>query len=666
MFSGIIMEKETGLSKEGQARIFIRTGGMQMMTSGTPDSRLAQILEIMELRRTARLESLADRLQVGTKTIRNDMKELNRLLEGSALVESVSGRYTLFVLDGKTFQEKKRIIYNQSDYMNSPMKRYGYILNRLMHEEGAVLIDDLAEEICVGRTTINGDLKKLRETLESYQLQIVGKTNTGIRLEGDELSLRLLVLEQMYDQVFESFLLDEDLESMVHEYCQEYGLDYMTTQYFMRSYTLMVDRVLNDHPLNRLQEKYHELEQTTAWRFAERIVVRTMEMFQVQIPMEEILFLSLPIAGMRTPMSRGDQQAPEISEEVAELVVKILNRIAYDMNFHISPTDLLDDFVYHINFMLNRLKYRFYIRNYALAEIRERYPLACRMAEVAKTVVEEQTRFTVTDDELGFLASYFSLFLEEQHYKNQKAFRVGIVCAQGAISGKLIQARLEKIMSDQTEFQLLSEKEAEDRDDFDLLISTSGNYESDEVPVICLGVFFDEVEVLRQIERLKYLGNLDISMKTGINSLIATILEPEHFYVLEPETTYLEAVLYMIGQLTEEGVLDEDFKEAFLKREKKSTMLFDEQIGFPHLQYPGEKIVLAVGVSDRTGPGTRFLLLLALPEDSELNDDILIHIYNELLVISSGETLAEDISKLRSGSEFVLYMIRNNELFEDI
>ena len=83
-------------------------------------------------------------------------------------------------------------------------------------------------------------------------------------------------------------------------------------------------------------------------------------------------------------MNREDKQEMEISEEVAELVVKILNRIAYDMNFHISPTDLLDDFVYHINFMLNRLKYRFYIRNYALAEIRERYPLAYKMAEVAK------------------------------------------------------------------------------------------------------------------------------------------------------------------------------------------------------------------------------------------------------------------------------------------
>ena len=637
-----------------------------MMTSGTPDSRIAQILEIMELRRTARPESLADKLKVGAKTIKNDMKELNRLLEGSALVEYVSGRYALFILDERTFREKKQTVYSQNDYMNSPSKRYGYILNRLMHEEGAVLIDDLADEICVGRTTINGDLKKLREMLESYQVGIVGRTNTGIRLEGDELSIRLLVLEQMYDRVFESFLLDDDLESMVNEYCQEYGLDYMTTQYFMRSYTVMIDRVLNDHPLNSLQEKYHELEQTTAYRFAEKIVMRTMEMFQVRIPMEEILFLSLPIAGMRTPMNREDKQVLEISEEVAELVVKILNRIAYDMNSHISPTDLLDDFVYHINFMLNRLKYRFYIRNYALAEIRERYPLAYKMAEVAKKVIEEQTSFAVTDDELGFLASYFSLFLEEQHYKNRKVFRVGIVCAQGAISGKLIQVRLEKMMSDQTEFELLSEKEAEDREDFDLLISTSRNYESDAVPVICLGEFFDEVEVLRQIERLKYMGNLEVSMKTGIHSLIATILEPEHFYVLGPEPSYLEAVLYMIDCLTEEGVLEADFKEAFLKREKKSTMLFDERIGFPHLQYPGEKIVLAVGAADRTGSGVQFILLLALPKNSELNDDILIHIYNELLVISSDETLTEEIAKLKSGSEFVLYMIRKNELFENV
>ncbi len=637
-----------------------------MMTSKTPDSRIAQILDIMELRKTARLESLADKLDVGTKTIRNDIRELNQLLEGSALIESMSGKYAFFVLDEREFQKKKQLIYSQNDYMNSPAKRYGYILNRLMHEEEAVLIDDLADEICVGRTTINGDLKKLREMLESYQLQIVGKPNTGIHLSGEELKLRLFILEQLYDQVFETFLLDDDLDHMVNEYCQEYGLDYMTTQYFMRSYTLMMDRVLNEHPLGFLQEKYHELEQTMAYRFAEKIITRTIEMLQIQIPMEEILFLSLPIAGMRTSISQSDKQAMEISEEVAELVVKILNRIAYDMNFHISPTDLLDDFVYHINFMLNRLKYRFYIRNYALTEIREKYPLAYKMAELSKKVIEEQTNLVVVDDELGFLASYFSLFLEEQHHKNEKQTKVGIVCAQGVIAGKLIEVRLRKMLPVQTEFELLSEKEARKREDFDLMISTSRKYESDTMSVIYLGEIFDEVEVLRQIERLKYLGHLNAPIKTGLNSLIATILEPEHFYVLAPELSYLEAILYMAEQLIQAGVLPADFKEALLRREEKSTMLFDKEIGFPHLQYKGEKIVLAVGVAERTGPGVRFVLFLALPQDLELNDRILIHIYNELLVISSERELLNDIAKLKSGNEFVLYMIKHNERFEDI
>lgn len=638
------------------------------MKSGTSDSRIAQILSIMELRKNASLESLAEKLKVGTKTIRNDIKELNQTLDGSALVESASGRYMLFILDERRFQEKKQEVYCQNDYLNSPAKRCGYILNRLMHEENAVLIDDLADEMCVGRTTINGELKKLREMLDSYQVQIIGKTNTGIRLEGEELQLRLFILEHMYDYVFEDFTLDDDLENMVNGYCQEFGLDYMTSQYFMRSYTLMIDRVLNEHPLDRLQEKYLELKQTMAYIFAEKIVEETQRIFQIEIPMEEVIFISLPIAGMRTPMDKNNLQMIEISEEVAELVVKILNRIAYDMNFHISPTDLLDEFVYHINFMLNRLKYRFYIRNYALADIQKKFPLAYKMAELAKKVIEEQTSLVVLDDELGFLASYFSLFLEEQHYKRQKPFCVGIVCAQGAISGKLIEVQLRKMLPDQTVFELMTKKEAQVREGFDLIISTSREFENTSVPVIYLEEVFDEVEVLRKIEQLRYMKHLDVSMKTGLNSLIASILEPERFFLLNRKLTYLENLLYMVDSLIEDEILEPDFREKLLERERKSSMMFDENIEFPHLQYKGDKMVLAVGVAAREQKeaGVRIIFLLVLPGESETSDDLLVHIYNELLVISSNENLVEEISHLKSGNEFILSMIKNNQMFEDI
>ena len=108
------------------------------MRTGTSDSRLAQILNIMELRKNARLESLAEKLKVGTKTIRNDIKELNQILDGSALVESASGRYVLFILDEKKFQEKKQEVYCQNDYLNSPAKRYGFILRRLIDRKSVV------------------------------------------------------------------------------------------------------------------------------------------------------------------------------------------------------------------------------------------------------------------------------------------------------------------------------------------------------------------------------------------------------------------------------------------------------------------------------------------------------------------------------------------------
>lgn len=638
------------------------------MKMGNLDSRIARILNIMELRKNARLESLAEKLKVGTKTVRNDIKELNQILDGSALVESASGRYMLFILDEKSFQEKKREVYCQNDYLSSPAKRYGYILRRLMHEENAVLIDDLADEICVGRTTINGDLKKLREMLGSYQVEIIGRTNTGICLKGEELQLRLFILEHMYDYIFENFILDDDLENMVSSYCQEFGLDYITSQYFMRSYTLMIDRILNDHPLGMLQEKYLELKQTMAYIFAEKITEETERIFQIKIPMEEVIFISLPIAGMRTPMNKNNLQMIAISEDVAELVVKILNRIAYDMNFHISPTDLLDEFVYHINFMLNRLKYQFYIKNYALADIQEKFPLAYKMAELAKEVIEEQTSLIVLDDELGFLASYFSLFLEEQHYKRQKSFSVGIVCAQGAISGKLIEVQLRKMLSDQAVFELMTEKEAETREDFDLIISTAREFETSSAPVIYLEEIFDEVEVLRKIEQLRYTKHLDVSMKTGLNSLIATILEPECFFVLNRNLTYQENLLYMADSLIEDEVLEAGFEEALLERERKSSMRFDENIGFPHLQYKGDGIVLALGVVPRQQGehGIRMILLLVLPQTSEFSDDILVHIYNELLIISSHENLVEEISHVKSGNEFILAMIKNNQMFEDV
>lgn len=126
------------------------------------DNRLANLLSFMEFKKAVALEELSERLKVTTKTIRNDIKELNGLLEGSAVIESVGGKYRLFQLNPAYFRECRDRIYTFDEYMNSPVKRYAYIMDCLLHSDGPYLTENLAEEMMVGRTTVIGDLKRLR------------------------------------------------------------------------------------------------------------------------------------------------------------------------------------------------------------------------------------------------------------------------------------------------------------------------------------------------------------------------------------------------------------------------------------------------------------------------------------------------------------------------
>lgn len=63
------------------------------------ENRLANLLSYLEFKKAATLEELSERLHVTTKTIRSDIRELNGMLEGSGVIESVGGKYRLFQLN---------------------------------------------------------------------------------------------------------------------------------------------------------------------------------------------------------------------------------------------------------------------------------------------------------------------------------------------------------------------------------------------------------------------------------------------------------------------------------------------------------------------------------------------------------------------------------------
>lgn len=100
-------------------------------------------------------------------------------------------------------------IIETDDLMNSSHKRQEYVFAKLMRAMEPVLTDDLAYEMNIGRSTLISDLKKLRQTMEDYELEIVGKTSKGLALAGSELNIRKFVMENLFDSIYQNYPQDE-------------------------------------------------------------------------------------------------------------------------------------------------------------------------------------------------------------------------------------------------------------------------------------------------------------------------------------------------------------------------------------------------------------------------------------------------------------------------
>ena len=633
------------------------------------ENRTAVILRNIEMQSVCSVESLAAKLDVSQKTIRNDIKELNCLLGGYACIGNNKGICKLIVFAPKGFTEIRNKIYKQEDLFNSSHTRMAYMFWQLMHAEEPYLTDDLSEEMKVARTTTIGDLNRLRKVIEKYDLKIKGKANTGLALCGDEYKIRLFILENIYEQLYLNFPLGQTIREKLYDFQERLSMDALGFGFFYRFFVVMIQRMESGHMIKKLEPKYEELYGSSAYMIVDEFLNEIEQVKGYKISKEERLFLSISVAGMRTPANTAEiEQKISISEGVADLIIEILDRIKAELNVTVVANELFDDFVYHVFFMINRLKYGFHIYNPMVDDFKNKYSVAYKMAEIAKGVLEERVGIEMTEDEMGFLAAYFGVFLLEQE-PEKKRCKIAIVCGSGKIIGRLIENQLKKIFDVEPEFEIFYGIFDENRkDDFDYIVTTTELHMDTKTPVIFMDEVFDREYIQRKFENMRYLSEAGRTIRKGIDSLFMNLLDETRFFVLDQESSYDENVDRMARALTNQGELDAGFAQRVREREKYSTMVLDQNIAFPHTKNMLSKLTLAMGVfpdmlkDDKYG-NIRIIILLGIPESME-DDTVLVRLYDDILSIGKKPDVIPKIQKMESYREFLLYIAEENNIFE--
>ena len=290
------------------------------------------------------------------------------------------------------------------------------------------------------------------------------------------------------------------------------------------------------------------------------------------------------------------------------------------------------------------------------------------MAKIAAKVIEQYYDVVVPEDEVGYITAYFGVYILEYSIVQQKPYRIALICSTGRGTARLIASQLKKLLDHNAEMDLYSEKQisSELLDSYDIVFSTIKIPIETKKQIIRIKDIFDEKELLLHIQKVKYLEKVDfLGEETSGVSLIAALLEENTFFLLDEKKGYLDNTKMMIKHLTEQELVDKQFEQRILQREQNSTMVFGHNVAFPHTinEQKEGKLVLALGVCSKklaseSGEEVQLIFLLALPKEKELDDSVLVRIYDELISIAQNEEYIAEITKAENYKQLVRCFIK--------
>lgn len=599
---------------------------------------------------------LSESLEVSVRTIHNYMKQVNQDLKGIAKIENVKGKgYRLTISEKQEFERLLENVEQNKVPMDSSKRRIASIINLLINGEKDYTLDEMAFELNLGRTTLVTELKKASLSLATYNLKIVGKPNKGMQLHYQEMDLRFFIIENIFNGLYGSYPLDHDVVEKIVHVTNQYDLESNTKNKILAFVVVMLDRLSKNHPLRDIKKNYLKRIHQHDLSIAQEISSIIESSLPIKITKEEVFFISIPIAGRRTPTNDRTMTEMQITEEINSLLNKILEQIGFKQEVIKQNETFFIDLQYHLTFMLNRLMFGLRINNPMLKDVRDRFPVAFKMAKIAGQVITQEYSIAVSDEELAYLAFYFEVFISQNDFKEKRFKKAAVVCGTGRGTARIIKSQLEKVLHPDTQLDVLSEigLTKEQLNSYDLIFTTVHLPMEVNKPIIEINEIFDAHHLKKKVEEIAYMQSFKLETTDEANSLLYHLITEDKFFVLDSSNSYEANLEYMVEELIKRRYLDKGFTKRLQARSAKGSMVFDQFIALPHtLNNDSGQLQIALGVFQKQvkadNKEVKLIFLLGLPNlETEIEDyeQQLVHVYDEIVRISNDRQLVEKLSQ---------------------
>jgi len=590
--------------------------------SNIPSVRCGEILDILINKdEPITIDSIAEKLNVSNRTVRNDLEELQEYListnKGEIVKKPRIGIWIETSTEGRRFL--RNVVEKSKNYIQpfSPERRQLYIIRRLLQSSETVTMQLLADELYVSRVTIHKDLEQVDKWLSDYDLTLKRKQNFGIEIEGNESNWRRATAELLTilknDEELKNMLLDsQDIYSSSRLGFENY---IQLKELFHNINVKKIEQILNDAEekmdfqltdeayegllihiaisLERLKQRkdikmdeksLKAIREQKEFEMAKWISKQLENEFNIEIPICEIGYIALHVLGAKVQQNFNNNITKNVldnmDEDILNLTKDIISLIGNILSVDFSDDEkLLIGLVLHLRPTINRIKHGLSLRNPILNDIKNNYPSVFGAAWATSVLFEKHFGIKVNEEEVGYLALHIGAALERINKKT----RAVIVCSSGIGTSQLVGVRLQKSLSNLEILDIISAHDLSKIKDnnFDFIISTI-SLEYNLKPVIHISPLVNE----RDIDRIKkYITNIE-NTKTFKNKVTHDpMLElfNEKFVHSKIQVRSKEDIINKLGKaLVNGGYVTKDFIASALDREGITSTAVGKGVAIPH------------------------------------------------------------------------------------
>lgn len=418
---------------------------------------LSTLIQKKEYGQAAYMKELAKQFGVSTRTIRNDLEQINEFLNKNELSGVGLGKQGV-IETGKDMERARQYLF-RDDFYSYKLERHErkiFMATLLICEKDYRTLSDLADCMYVSRSTVIQDLDGLKAYFKRHKLYVVSHSNKGLILEGEEKNKRLLLLSMIKsnESVYREAPVFERLICSLKEECRVDMEDLKTMEKVINLAEHFSGRFLTDTSFTDLKyflllslyrmrlKMYMEQDgkKNSKYEMAGYILKQLSDFAGIDVVEEEVKFLGRILNEMRYIKKTTSNQ------EIVKMQVitrTFIEHVSIDIDLNLQG-----DYIFYEN-LINHLESMFssaiqdHTVNSVVTEVLERYPKIQKAVQNNVAVLEEYIGRKLNEVEISYIVVHICAAIERNKNSTER-YSVILVCNGGIGTSQLLLARLKK------------------------------------------------------------------------------------------------------------------------------------------------------------------------------------------------------------------------------